>query len=232
MLASRIFGIVLGCTLGMFPLLLLPEAPRRRIAERIAERLPKESREEFLSSVATRKFNRGESILRYGDMSNYVLFVESGAVECIGRDADGRPFAVCTIEAGHSFGKPQLHCQSRVDLIALGDDVLVQYMEKDMFMRLSGQDGMQVWETTQQPEHTVYFAALGHQVEFPLGSTTSPEECMRMFVALPGRDKVRVLQLAGSAGTGAFQGVPREGKCTEFAKLDNEALAAWIAECL
>jgi len=186
-----------------------------------------------MSLVATRKFAKGESILKHGDMSNYVLFVESGQVDCIGRDADGMPFHVCTIEPGNSFGKPQLHCQSRVDLVALEDDVTVQYMEKDAFMRVTGKEGLEVWESTQQAEHTVYFTALGHTVEGPVPPPGQGACTMKMFAALPSKDKVKVLEFADCPGVERFRGVPREGKIDAFSKLaedaQREALSRWLA---
>jgi len=230
-LGSRIFGIILGCCFGMFPLLFMPEAPRQRIADQIAEKLPAQQRKEFVSLVSSQKFSRDEKILEFGEMSNYVLFIEKGQLECIGRDADGQPFHICTIEAGHSFGKPQLHCRSRVDLIAKDDDVVVQYMEKDDFVRLTGEEGMEVWESTQQAEHTVYFASLGRQVADPVGPALPGAGKTRMFASLPQKDKLKVLELADVPDRQRFQGIAKEGKCAAFAQLPenvkHEALSAW-----
>lgn len=226
MLTSRIFGIVIGCSFGMFPLLLLPEAPRQPITDQIAQTLEPQTREEFAAEVDTRTFKKGDVILHYGDLSNYVLFIEAGQVQCNGRDADHQEFEICTIEAGHSFGKPQLHCQSHVDLIALSDETVVQYIEKEAFLRLSGQKGMKVWEDTQQSEHTVYFKGLGHQAEQQIG-----EETMHLFVSLPDKDKVKVLSYANVPGVERFKGHADEGKCKAFWQLDLEiqqkALRSW-----
>eukprot|EP00443_Scrippsiella_acuminata_P023581 CAMPEP_0115258250 /NCGR_PEP_ID=MMETSP0270-20121206/47193_1 /TAXON_ID=71861 /ORGANISM="Scrippsiella trochoidea, Strain CCMP3099" /LENGTH=424 /DNA_ID=CAMNT_0002673985 /DNA_START=101 /DNA_END=1375 /DNA_ORIENTATION=+ len=190
-LASRIFGIVLGCSFGMFPLLLLAEAPRQGAAEQIAEKLSPQHRDEFMALVSSRKFSKNEKVLEFSEISNYMLFIESGEVECKGRDADGLPFHVCTLERGHSFGKPHLHCQSRVDLVAMGNDVVVQYIEKDDFVRLTGQEGMEVLESTQQAELTVYFAALGSQVNEPVGSGVQGNGNNRMLATLPHSDELK-----------------------------------------
>jgi len=231
MLGSRIFGIVFGCCLGMFPLLFLPDPSHRHLAQEIADRLPKGRREEFLSSIGTRSFKDGEKILRHGEMSNYVLFIEEGHVQCVGRDADGLPFQVCVIEAGHSFGKPQLHCVSRVDLIADGD-VVVEYMEKDNFVRVSGSVGIEVWENTRSAEHAVYFNAQGHRVEEEfIAPAVQGVGKTRTFAKLPQMDKLAVLKHVGGVDLTRFQGRPKEGKCTIFASLPedvkHDALEAW-----
>lgn len=229
-LASRIFGIFVGCGLGMFPLLLMPEPPHRKLVDEIADKLPRSRREEFMSSVDTRHFQNGEYILTYKEMSNYVLFIESGQVKCEGRDADGLPFQVCMIEPGHSFGKPQLHCASQVDLIAIGD-VVVEYMEKDDFLRVGGLEGMEVWENTQNSEHTVYFSAQGSRISDPVAPAVQGTGKTRMFASLPSADKLLVLEAAGVLSVEAFRGKPKEGKCAVFAALPedvkHDALAQW-----
>jgi len=221
MLGSRIFGIVFGCALGMFPLVLMPEK-QVSLVDQIAGNLPPQRRVEFMSLVQTRQFQEGETILAFGEMSDFVFLVESGQVECQGRDAEGLPFHVCTMGPGNSFGKPQLHCASHVNLIAKDGPVIVQSIEKDDFLRVTGQEGMEVWESTQQVEHTVYFASQGNRLVDAVPPPKRGTGKTRMFAALSDADKIEVLNLSGVEGFERFCGKQGEGKVSFFASLTEE----------
>mmetsp|Transcript_2536 Transcript_2536/g.5738 ORF Transcript_2536/g.5738 Transcript_2536/m.5738 type:complete len:313 (+) Transcript_2536:423-1361(+) len=231
-LVARIIGIVFGCCLGMFPLVLMPEK-NPSLVDQIAEKLPLSGRLEFLSLVKKREYQEGEMILRNGEMSDSVFLIESGQVECIGRDAEGLPFHVCTIGHGHSFGKPQLHCASHVDLIAKEGEgtVTVQAIKKDDFLRVTGSAGMEVWESTQSIEHSVYFAAQGNRIVDAVPAAQRGKGKTRQFAALSNEDKLKVLQLTGLEEAQKFKGLENEGKVQFFASLTeqqkHDALCLW-----
>lgn len=230
MLASRIFGIVFGCALGMFPLMLLPEK-QHCLVDQIVEALPAQRQREFMALVTKREFQVGETILRYGEMSDFVFLVDSGEVDCVGRDFEGLPFHVCALGPGQSFGKPQLHCPSHVDLIAKDGPVVVQCIEKDDFMRITGQQGLEVWESTRSAEHGVYFAAQGGRIVEAVPPASRGMGKTRMFASLSDADKVEVLRGTGLEQASRFKGVPNEGKVTFFARLSetqkHDALDEW-----
>jgi len=232
-LASRILGIVVGCCLGMFPLLLMPEK-RARLVDQIAEALPAQRRREFVSLVQTREYQEGDAIMRCGDMSDFVFLVDKGQVDVVGRDAEGLPFHVCTMGPGQSFGKPQLHCPSHVDLIARDGGVVVQAIEKDDFIRITQQEGLQVFSNTQPAEHKVYFAAQGGRIVDAVPPASRGTGKTRMFASLSDQDKCKVLWRTGLAQALTFKGVPNEGKVRFFANLSeqqkHDALAEWHAE--
>ncbi|CAE8668665.1 unnamed protein product, partial [Polarella glacialis] len=68
MIGARIVGIVLGCALGMFPLLLMPEK-RPRLVDQIAEKLSPEQRRELQQLVKSLSFKKGEKLLEWGQTS-------------------------------------------------------------------------------------------------------------------------------------------------------------------
>jgi len=229
MLASRILGIVVGCALGMFPLLMMPDR-RPCLVDKIAEALPAQTRREFMALVTTKEFQAGEMLLRCGEMSDSVFLVDRGEVDCVGRDLEGLPFHVCTLGPGQSFGKPQLHIPSHVDLIAK-DPVVVQCIEKDDFMRLTGQQGLDFWEETHSAEHGVYFAAQGGRIVDAVPPANRGTGKTRMFASLSDEDKCQVLRSTGMDEALRFKGVPNEGKVRFFASLSEEqkhdALEEW-----
>mmetsp|Transcript_10042 Transcript_10042/g.26686 ORF Transcript_10042/g.26686 Transcript_10042/m.26686 type:complete len:493 (+) Transcript_10042:3-1481(+) len=229
-LASRILGIVFGCLLGMFPLLLIPEK-KVHLVDRIAERLPSLNRLEFVSLVTTKTFHDGEVILGRGELSDHVFLVDSGEVECMGRDTNGVPFHVCTITEGQSFGQPQLNCPSHVDLIAKDGDVVVQSISKQDFLRVTGKEGLQVFQETQSPEHAVYFASQGHHVLDTVPEAKRGKGKTRLFASLSPEERLQVLAFTGHEAVKNFNGVPNEGKVRFFAGLSEhekrDALERW-----
>jgi len=229
-LASRIFGILVGCGLGMFPLLLMPDK-RPCLVDKIAEALPAQRRREFMALVTTKEYRAGDKLLRCGEMSDYVFLVDSGEVDCVGRDAEGLPFHVCSLGPGNSFGKPQLHCPSHVDLIAKDGPVVVQCIEKDNFMRITGQQGLEVWEKTHPAEHSVYFAVQGRRIVDAVPPASRGTGKSRMFASLSDEDKCEVLRITGLEEARQFKGIPNEGKVRFFASLSEEqkhaALDTW-----
>lgn len=226
-LAARIVGIVLGCMLGMFPLLLMPEK-RPRLVDQIAQKLSSDQRREFTQLVKTLHFNEGEKLLEWGQTSENVYMVQSGQVDVIGRDIDGVPFSVCTIGPGHAFGIPALHAPSHVDLIAKDDSVVVSAIEKDDFLRVTGKEGMEVFESARSIEHAVYLRSQGEHCGWEAKKGTGKS---RFFASLSPQEKLEVLLSSGLSEVAHFKGMEHEGKVRFFANLPEEvkrnALLKW-----
>jgi len=228
MLASRIVGIVFGCFLGMFPLLMMPDRTPR-LVDQIAAKLSGQQRALFQSLVQTLHFKRGDKLLRWGETSGRVYMIQSGQVEVIGRDVDGLPFMVCTIGPGHSFGLPDLYRPSHVDLVAK-DAVVVQALAKEDFIQVVGEESKQVFESARSIEHLVYLRVQGTNV----GARPQPIKGTgktRFFASLTQEEKLEVLREVGLPEVSRFRGSRNEGKVSFFSKLSEEqkssALQAW-----
>jgi len=220
-LASKTMGIVVGCFIGMFPLLFMPEK-KSQLVDQISEKLPPSVRAEFARSVTRKCYQEGEYLLKYGEMSHFVMLLEGGEVDCVGRDAHGLPFQVCTMGSGHSFGKPQLHFPSRVDLIAKDGEVVVQCIEKDEFCRLTGSVGMEVWQETQNEAHAVYLATFGKDIADAVPEAKKGTGKTRQFASLADDEKLEVLAFTGSPEALEFTGKPNEGKVRFFSGLPED----------
>lgn len=226
-LVSRVVGVLFGCFLGMFPLLLFP--PREpRLVDVIAEKLPTDKRAELHKLVTTRNFLQGEKLLSRGELIDYVFLVQSGRVIVLGRDPSGLDFVVCTIGPGHVFGQPNLHQPSQVELIAQDEDVVVQCIKKDDFLRVTGQAGMDMYESHRSREILVYLKAQGSvvtgapQAERGTGKT-------RFFTSLSTEEKLDILECTSTPSSG--WGTSDKERTTFFANLPEavkrDALLLW-----
>lgn len=233
LISSRILGIVFGCGLGMFPLLLMPDKSPR-LVDQISEKLPTATRMEFLSLVTTKTYNDGEKLLEVGKSSDFVNLIQSGEVICVGRDAGGGKFTVCTIGPGHAFGRPELHDKAKADIVAQGT-VVVQQIKKDDFVRLTGSAGIEAFEQARKTEHMVYLASKSDRRKVRHIDSVREESNSgktRTFANLPQEEKLEVLRLiSDEEGGRRFEGKPREGKVAYFAQLPDrvkyEALLEW-----
>jgi len=228
-IGARIVGIVFGCFLGMFPLLLMPEKCPR-LVDQIAARLSSTSRTEFTSRVKTLHFHRGEKLLQWGEKSNRVFMVQSGQLEVVGRDIEGLPFTVCSIGPGHAFGIPALHAPSHVDLVARDDEVVVQAISKDDFlMVLENEEASELYENARSLESQVYLRSQGRLRTGPRAEKGTGKT--RLFASLRDKQKLEVLACTGLEEAKRFSGRPSEGKVRFFANLTEEqkcnALTRW-----
>jgi len=234
MIVSRIFGIVFGCFLGMFPLIMMPER-QPRLVDQIAEKLSSHNRAEFQRAVSTEHFKCGDKLVSYGETSNKVFMIQSGQVEVIGRDLDGVPFMVCSIGPGHAFGIPELSRPSHVDLVAKDDEVIVQSIAKADFLRISEeQEGMEIFLEARSTEHQVYLRSQGQSVAGNKLRAEKGTGKTRMFASLSQEEKLEILRCVGTEEALRFKGDLGEGKVNFFAKLSEEekmnALEAWMAK--
>jgi len=222
-LMSKVVGIVSGCALGMFPLLAFPEKQYSRcsLVDEIAADLPVHVRTEFLKVIITNRFKKGEKLLSFNEISGHVHLIQSGRVEVVGRDFSGVPFTVCTMGQGHAFGQPELDLRARVDLVAMDDEVVVQSITKEDYLRLTGSYGIEVFEKQRSPEHKVYFQTQGQsgQIEPRPQKGTGKT---RFFASLSDDHKLEVLSCVENAKIPQFQGEAHEGKTAFFANLSEE----------
>eukprot|EP00756_Hemistasia_phaeocysticola_P060244 Hpha_TRINITY_DN3862_c0_g1::TRINITY_DN3862_c0_g1_i1::g.44637::m.44637 len=228
-LVSRIVGIVVGCILGMFPLLFFPEKPGERLVDRIEESIPPENRAEFARCVRNVTYKPGEKLIALNMLSSSVFLILEGSAEVVGVDTYGVPFVVTTIGPGHAFGEPELHNAAHVDLIAK-TEVSVQQISKQDFLRLTSEAGKAVLAEARSPESAVYMAAQGlggvqqYQPKRRTGKT-------RFFARLSQEDKCAVLKFTGLPDALEFKGREHEGKVQFFAKLSEQqkcdALNSW-----
>eukprot|EP01062_Namystynia_karyoxenos_P047490 TRINITY_DN3584_c0_g2_i1.p1 TRINITY_DN3584_c0_g2~~TRINITY_DN3584_c0_g2_i1.p1 ORF type:complete len:492 (+),score=186.95 TRINITY_DN3584_c0_g2_i1:75-1550(+) len=236
-LVSRIVGIILGCLLGMFPLLLMPGRPPEHLVDRIAESLPRKLRQEFMAHVETVKLQPGEMLIERGQMSQNVYLVQSGEVQVIGRDRHGYPFTVCTIGPGHAFGEPELYNPAAVDLVAR-TDVVVQRISKAAFLKLISEEGREVLESARSPESKVYLSSQGFgrssgdpDDTFSLWSAQKHTGKTKFFATLTDAEKCEVLRLTNLEEAKHFKGEKHEGKVRFFATLPEtqkrDALTLW-----
>lgn len=227
MIYSRIIGIVFGCGLGMFPLLLMPER-HPRLVDQIAEKLSTSAKAEFMKCVDTRHCKEGELLLEWGQQSTHVFMVQTGEIDVIGRDSGGRDFKVCTIGPGHAFGVPALRVPSHCDLIATGD-VTVQAISKDDFERITTESeaSMQIFESARSQEHDVYWRSKGGLLDSGGGFVDRKGSGKtRFFASLSNEEKLEVLRATGLKEGKEFTGGKGEGKVAFFASLSEEHKAA------
>lgn len=221
MIASRIVGIVFGCFLGMFPLIIMPER-QPRLVDQIAEKLSSQNRAEFQRMVTTEVFQRGDKLLTYAQLSAKVYMIQEGTVEVIGRDVDGLPFMVCTIGPGHSFGVPELNRPSHVDLVAKDEKVIVQLINKDDFVKVTKeQEGMEVFKEARSLEHQVYLRSQGQTLAGCIRAEKGTGKT-RMFAAFSQEEKLEVLSYVETDEVMTFSGKIGEGKVTRFAHLSED----------
>jgi len=234
MIFSRVVGIVFGCFLGMFPLVVFPER-FPQLVDQIAETLSSQERAEFKRMCEEEHYKKGDKLVEYGEFSLNVFLVQEGSVEVIGRDIDGLPFVVCTIGPGHSFGRPELRRTSLVDVVAKDDKVIVQKISKEDFLRITEQhdESREILMSASSVEHEVYLKWSQGQ-DLVSGAIVAKKGTgkTRKFASLSSQDKLEVLRVLGTPEAMKFKGVTGEGKVSYFASLSEEqkrhALATFL----
>merc|ERR1711972_833378 len=181
--------------------------------------------------MGTENFKRGEKLLNYGEESDKVFMIQSGQVEVIGRDLDGEPFMVCTIGPGHAFGIPELNKPSHVDLKAKDDEVIVQSISKEEFLRVTEDDeGMEIFLQARSEEHQVYLRSQGKNVAGKKFREEKGTGKTRFFASLTQEEKLEVFRLVGTEEALRFKGEGGEGKVNFFARLSEaEKMNALVA---
>eukprot|EP00928_Gymnodinium_smaydae_P065798 TRINITY_DN48890_c0_g1_i1.p1 TRINITY_DN48890_c0_g1~~TRINITY_DN48890_c0_g1_i1.p1 ORF type:complete len:526 (+),score=86.97 TRINITY_DN48890_c0_g1_i1:61-1578(+) len=220
--AARIIGIIFGCFLGMTPLLFFSEK-KPHLVDQIAAELPVMARREFMNAVETLTFNRGDHLIRFGELSEHVYLIDSGTVECVGRNAEGVPFHLCYVGQGHSFGMPSKSFPAHSDLIVDSDQVLVQRIPKDVFLRIVGEtQAMSTFQEAQVVEHQVYLQTQGSNIVEAIPAPVKGRGKTRLFASLSDAEKLEVLALTGIEEAMHFKGHPNEGKVRFFSHLPED----------
>lgn len=211
-IAARIVGIVVGCLIGMFPLLFVPKK-RPSIVGLLGKDLDLESRQELVRHVFTKEFAEGSVILRFGQIGRYVCLVVDGEVQVLGRDDSGTPFTVTTLSEGHTFGKTRVYEPSRCDLVASSEGAVIDMISKEDYLRIV-KDEKKI-ESYRSPEQDIYFRLS----KAPTMSARKGAGKSREFANLSEKEKLQVLGHTGLEEARRFQGVKFEGKVAFFASL-------------
>eukprot|EP00659_Diplonema_papillatum_P022748 gene22748-34842_t len=104
---ARTLGIVLGCLIGMFPLLFL-NTTRRCIVDVVKDTLPPEERMRLDAVFKSKSFREGDKLLTCGEPGDCMFVIQQGEVEVIGRDNQNNPLSVCTMGPGSIVGELEI----------------------------------------------------------------------------------------------------------------------------
>jgi len=155
--AARTIGILVGCFIGMFPLLLL-DTHHPRVVNELLRMLPAEKRYEFWAALETVTYNEGDTIIKYGSRGSYLYLVLHGSVEVVGRDADGEEVKACELDAGAIVGELEfIHDETCcADVVAL-TPVRTQRLSKQEFLRITGDTGLNMFAKNLMDTRYLYY---------------------------------------------------------------------------
>eukprot|EP00754_Rhynchopus_humris_P047278 Rhum_TRINITY_DN6864_c0_g1::Rhum_TRINITY_DN6864_c0_g1_i1::g.21104::m.21104 len=131
---ARTLGIVVGCLIGMFPLLFL-NTTRRCLIDAVKDELPEEKKKQLEAVMHRRTFGEGEKLMSCGERNGHVYVILQGEVEVVGRDNFDKPLSVCTLGPGNMVGELEVvnNHPCVADVIAT-EDVRVQAIARDDFL--------------------------------------------------------------------------------------------------
>jgi len=226
---SRVVGVMAGCILGMWPLLLMVEREPRLVGK-IAAHLTMGQRQELMRCTSTEIVGRGDKLLEQGQMTTHIFMIIRGEVEVVGRDWNLSPFTVCTIGPGTAFGHPHLQRPSSCDLIAKNSEVVVDCITKEDFLRIMGDDQecLDVLDEARSTVVEVYTKARGKasllRAEKGTGKTS-------FFASLEPDQQVKILALAGVAAVSSPGAAAKKHRVDLFTHLSEsekrDALSVW-----
>ncbi|MGJ3241311.1 MAG: cyclic nucleotide-binding domain-containing protein [Anaerolineae bacterium] len=114
----------------------------RRIYDRyLAQALPSLSKEQLVSATPQLErmtFNKGEVIIKQGDIADRFYIISKGEVEVIGENKDGSSQQIATLGQGKFFGEIGLLSESKriATVCALSNDVEVMALNREVFRNL------------------------------------------------------------------------------------------------
>merc|ERR1712007_88155 len=77
---SRVGGILIGCFVGMFPLLFIG-ANHSRLTEKLLQFLPNVKQKELLAAMETVEYDEGSVLMEFGAPNKYLYLITHGEVE-------------------------------------------------------------------------------------------------------------------------------------------------------
>eukprot|EP00931_Biecheleriopsis_adriatica_P021679 TRINITY_DN14111_c1_g2_i1.p1 TRINITY_DN14111_c1_g2~~TRINITY_DN14111_c1_g2_i1.p1 ORF type:complete len:389 (-),score=62.17 TRINITY_DN14111_c1_g2_i1:36-1181(-) len=154
---ARTAGILVGCFVGMFPLLLL-ENRDPRLVNQILELLPKEKQGEFWASLESMSYSEGDKILERGEEGKYLHLIVHGECDVMGVDPTGSQLHVCTLTAGSTVGELEfISGQACIADVIASSPVRTQRLEKSEFLRICGDEGISKFEEHLVDSRYVYY---------------------------------------------------------------------------
>merc|ERR1712137_450972 len=100
---AKIFGMVLGCLIGVTPAFLVWQQ-NPRMMEALSEFLPPSKKGELLAAMTTVVFDKGDEIVRLGELSEYLYLITCGEVEVFDMEDDEIKF-LGSLQSGSVFGE-------------------------------------------------------------------------------------------------------------------------------
>lgn len=143
---SRVGGILIGCFVGMFPLLFIG-ANHPRLTEKLLQFLPNVKQKELLAAMETVEYDEGSVLMEFGAPNKYLYLITHGEVEVMGRDGNGNKILVATLESGDVFGEFEFLTGqlSKADITA-PEFVRLKRLSKDDFFKIVGEEGAKHFE--------------------------------------------------------------------------------------
>eukprot|EP01062_Namystynia_karyoxenos_P070919 TRINITY_DN66319_c0_g1_i1.p1 TRINITY_DN66319_c0_g1~~TRINITY_DN66319_c0_g1_i1.p1 ORF type:complete len:359 (+),score=120.27 TRINITY_DN66319_c0_g1_i1:77-1153(+) len=135
---SRTAGIVLGCLIGMFPLLFL-NTHRPRVVDQCFGQLPSEVRSRLQAALSPRLFPEGHKLISRGQEVTEMYLIQNGEVRVIGPDKDGNDMEICTLGPGSVVGDLEIVNGHRaVADVTISQGALTQVLKKEDFYAILG----------------------------------------------------------------------------------------------
>jgi CRP-like cAMP-binding protein len=100
----RTIGIIVGCLVGLTPVLLWDTGNKPRLYDMLLKDLSEEHRRAVSAVAKYATFPAGTYILRRGDQVEYVDTIVSGTVRIVGRSSDGEQITICEQGPGEGIG--------------------------------------------------------------------------------------------------------------------------------
>eukprot|EP00812_Abedinium_dasypus_P004776 NODE_1594_length_1105_cov_269.964762.p1 GENE.NODE_1594_length_1105_cov_269.964762~~NODE_1594_length_1105_cov_269.964762.p1 ORF type:complete len:222 (-),score=87.18 NODE_1594_length_1105_cov_269.964762:422-1087(-) len=150
--ASRTIGIVVGCGIGMFPLLYLGEG-RARLMQKLFDLLPPDKEPEVTAALETAEFFSGEFILECDMPCDYIYVIINGDVDVISRDANNNEVLSCTLEPGDLVGDLEvLHGKPCIADYIASSELITKRISRAKFLDILGESGRSVCERLAKEE--------------------------------------------------------------------------------
>ena len=162
-LLAQILGMIVGCIIGLFPLLFMKQ--KTRFADRLALSLPADQKAILHRSLVPGSFEFGDVIIRKGDTVQWVYFIEEGHAEIIGYTVEGQVMHVDTVGPGDVVGELEVMASRRsaTDVVAV-ESLVVQRLHATDFLRLFG-SRLEIMKERQSSPIYQYYAGAPPKVD-------------------------------------------------------------------
>ena len=100
----RTFGIVLGCLVGLIPVIMFDTGNRPRLTDEILTTLPESQRAGLRAKQTHCTFREGDYLMQFGEEAPALFTVLSGELKVVGRNDFGEPTDIASHIPGDSTG--------------------------------------------------------------------------------------------------------------------------------